>query len=1665
VDSLDRSIAGIYSELHLATGSAEVVQALGVEIRSLVQASGDPDLAERTLVRLASILVARTGPAVDALLDLIASMAPGLRGFGEVVVTLLGAFDEGIRDRVAALAADMARSGSLVVDSGLVERIAQADGANPFSAAALTHLGEVVKRLGPDDRIPDDPSPGPVMTLFRAGSTRTVRRLAAHILDAMGGRPSPALAREQIGDAAAGFLASYLEYSGATHLDLMHIAPNGDGEVPCLDGLQEAERSLGPALLRQVIGELGWSRLGGGLSSDARTGVGIGGSFPFVVAPEHARLLRDALGAEPLWRRHLIVAQGGTPGEGTARASEATVRRFRAYNLAHAELLDEILAVEPVDGAKALRILALLERVVADFVALFGAASDDARRAQSVLERIAGLVRADLSRDQAIGSLSGDTVRRIQMFEDPKSLDDVTTLHGLKRYLHQQGLGLAFRLFRSYSGVSHTVDLLVADERQVLRREQVLRYLEFEPTPPVGTARLPFLVSLLAEAFGRQILHGRKLPSVTVLGYGNEFQIYVNYRNHPAFVRIDLSPPFRGGMIDLEYFAVSQYEMDQHPDLSLQGIQRLMRELDFDVSKDGLRLRARYDKERAVDLGDIVGKVGVLFDLLPCLMDVDWLIGDLDYPEGTRAEVATAWASFFSKWGVLPAPDVLSGNRRKIVVAVEPDPAGPREVTWTGRGGYRDRLSGLPPDALAEELRHELMLRGLAPLVAEVPAPRGGWGQRWLDHAMLQPLAAAAARGELREGASGLARAPEDLFQREHEASRLAGALAEGGPVLRGAVEMAALARSVERQARFRTTGSIQGYAVQAADLPTAPRPIGLFVLRDGQGIIRLALAARGGVLHRERSSRDAPWVRSAEVDAGELARALRAYNYVGAGPGGAARATDEDLDVLREGFAAFHVSPVGRLRSDERVVPGTVASPGRATGFAEFHTAGRQLADLDGCVLVAPAVRPEDVPWIRHAAGIVSTGGGILSHVGLVALELAKPALIVEGTWSSSPSGAEVLLYRRPEWREEENKEGPYQVICRLDLRHAEEALEQGDLVVVDGDERALVVLGHGAQALSLHQDLHELERSSAALLVVRSDEEILASRGRLLRATHQLERLLSRLERPALVRHAVRELLVPAGAAASPEGRGERSRLLSVLLRNPACAGEARASALLRLRDLRARLDAARRVALDDIPLLANPAEVLLARLGVRKMQDSLKEAMDLARTHGIDPGDPGQPLDVDLACRSRLEEIRTGLLERVTAADADPVDRWRLRHLLPRLEQVERVLGPAWNGPAVALSMARADEDLREKWAGRLVFDAEAGGQELRPLVGGKAAFLGEIARVLGTSAVPSWFAVSDAAFREVLAAQVPQAVLGRLGLDRSAGLEEAVARIVERSDQGTPGQASSIRELWQAMPLPARLVKEVASAYLSLSDPSGEEPLVAIRSSTHEEDSDVATWAGEFDTFLFVRGLEPVLDHLKLAWAGFWTERAIDRRRALGASPLARGGGIVVQRMVNARVSGVLHTVYAAADQLREMVINVGLGLGEGVVSGTVDVDHVLVAKNGDLQRGDLQLRYRVGDKREQVVFDRERGTGTKRQETRYHQRFRAALEYVELCDLVRAASRLEEAFLQPLDVEFALEGPSLFILQARPIPLCDAAWRETLARYPLRSAPVFAKEAS
>jgi len=173
--------------------------------------------------------------------------------------------------------------------------------------------------------------------------------------------------------------------------------------------------------------------------------------------------------------------------------------------------------------------------------------------------------------------------------------------------------------------------------------------------------------------------------------------------------------------------------------------------------------------------------------------------------------------------------------------------------------------------------------------------------------------------------------------------------------------------------------------------------------------------------------------------------------------------------------------------------------------------------------------------------------------------------------------------------------------------------------------------------------------------------------------------------------------------------------------------------------------------------------------------------------------------------------------------------------------------------------------------------------------------------------------------------------------------------------------------------------------------------------------------------------------------------------------LGTTTSFAGGGVIVQQIVNSRVSGVLQTINVARGEFREIVINAGWGLGEGIVSGTVAADQVTVSKEGDLENGPLLFSYVVADKKESVVFDTRAGLGTVHCEAPYHKRLRPALEYTELCELVAVAVRLESLYGYPLDIEFGIEGSRLWLLQVRPVPTSLSSLQETVQNYPLTQA--------
>jgi pyruvate,water dikinase len=1702
----ERALAAIEEEFAVAFTSTERVEAACAVLR---REAGDWTRVGHVAgaLRVLPLVHRRTGPFTIPLVALLREAGVAAASW-PILAGLLEGRDVAVSSALLDDAAALAEAGRLAVGLDVAQGLADLSDRDD-SPLARPELLEKVARLlrqvprgvpaGPEPSPPagtrPQPAPSgqgaetdPVVALYVGASESSLRRLAARVLDLAGQPPEPELAASLLGSGAPALLP-LLAYTRASHLDVADLVGR-PGDIPEIaEPVGALEGAWGRGLAGDVVGELGWRRANLGLEVQHVVGVSVDESLPFLLTPVEADLLSGDPGARRVFERIVAIGHGGTCGR-TERGDggDDVIQRFRAYNLEHAEVLADILGTGPLTVERVRGIFARMDRITRDFVGLFADRSDECAVLPGLYAALKSRIETEMQGAVTGRPLSVELTRLVQMFEDPPSLAGVRTLHGLKRYLHQRGLALGFGLLEARQGTNRTLDVVLASPERVLSTTRRLEYVDFEATgPSAGDPRqVPYAVRIVADGFVRQLLYGQaSLPRVRVFCYGNEVHYFVYFKNHPVFIRIDYSPPLGGGMIDLAYYGVSKYELDAHPGLALEGIQAFFRRLDFLVEVENTRIKARYDKERARDLTDLCEKAEALFRLVPYLMDVDWIVGDLDLPEDGRRAVGVAWADLFARWGTLPVAQLLTDDRTGILLARELRPEGAQQTRWLGRGPYADVTSGRPRAGFAACAHAAFAARGFeVPLVER----ERELGQIALEGQLLRPLRDAIARGELVVDGEGLHRAPPGTFEREHEADRLARVLASDGDTLRQSARLARLATALERTLRFETTSTVDGYEVQRAWLALRGQRAALFALRDGAGIFRLALFARDGAVYRHRVGGDPSWRDSVTCDVGEVAALLRRNNFLPSWIDAAPHDERLEIEDLRAAFQAPNPRPLARPLAGERVVAGVRASPGRAAGLVRLGTRGRRPDDLKDGVLFASTLSPDDSAFLYHAAAVVATGGGILSHAGLMAVQYGRPALIVAGEWREQPDGAASIAYRRLEFDERRRRVDGREVVERCNVREFEERLREGDLVVVDADEGTLHVFGQAQAALALHDSLHDFDAASRRLERASAPPDVLVERGRRLHALHQLERLAARLEVPAIVQHAVRELLTgaPSGLGLGRGGRREKARLLALLRARPG-TGALVADAILRVaHEVADRHAAARREALRLIPSARTLHEVLTLRLATVRMRAALDDIADFLKTAGV--GAPPAPVEddgiVDTLAGDRIAAVVDTMRARIGAIDT-PAWAPGVRHDVQQLASLVQCVGvpDRVRTEVEACCQAVRDHDAArtDVLSSRLVLWPEDGGLEIGRVAGMKAANLAELARLGVGQLVPAWFVVTDRAFQDVLAARLSRGAGGagsRPGPSRTLG--QAIDATIARDDLSPEEKAAHVRQLWADVPLPASLEAEVIGAYGRLAstaasnagaddggepspDACGAGPLVAIRSSAREEDTAAATAAGEFDTFLFVRGAGPVVAHLRRAWSGLWTARAIHDRAAGGRAGRGEGGGVIVQRIAWSRVSGVLQTTNVAEGRTREMVVNVGLGLGEGVVSGLVAADHVVVSKDEDPEVEPLRFRYVTADKRERVVFDARSGAGTLRVAVLAHQRLRAALEYTELVDLVRAATRLEAAYGYPLDIEFGFEGARLRLLQVRPVPGTLAVWHETRNRYPLRSAGAGSRE--
>jgi phosphoenolpyruvate synthase/pyruvate phosphate dikinase len=307
------------------------------------------------------------------------------------------------------------------------------------------------------------------------------------------------------------------------------------------------------------------------------------------------------------------------------------------------------------------------------------------------------------------------------------------------------------------------------------------------------------------------------------------------------------------------------------------------------------------------------------------------------------------------------------------------------------------------------------------------------------------------------------------------------------------------------------------------------------------------------------------------------------------------------------------------------------------------------------------------------------------------------------------------------------------------------------------------------------------------------------------------------------------------------------------------------------------------------------------------------------------------------------------------------------------------------------------------------------------------GAKSTSLGEL--MAAEIPVPPGFAIATSAFHAFLEAG---------GL--RARIEEAIASVRPDDVATVQAAADAIRGAVCATDVPDDVRAEVAAAYGAL----GDDVAVAVRSSAVGEDSGEATFAGQQETYLWVRGADGVCDAVRDCWASTFSAPAMSYRAKMAADRQPEMG-VTVQLMVDAAVSGVMFTCNPVSGDPSVVAIDASWGLGLGVVGGEVTPDQYLVSKvTGEVVRRTVSakhLEYRADPS----------GSGTECVPVDEARQSEACLDEPKLASLVDVARRVQKYFGSHQDVEWALaEGGDLFVVQSRPVTATGAAKRDEAA---------------
>jgi len=323
---------------------------------------------------------------------------------------------------------------------------------------------------------------------------------------------------------------------------------------------------------------------------------------------------------------------------------------------------------------------------------------------------------------------------------------------------------------------------------------------------------------------------------------------------------------------------------------------------------------------------------------------------------------------------------------------------------------------------------------------------------------------------------------------------------------------------------------------------------------------------------------------------------------------------------------------------------------------------------------------------------------------------------------------------------------------------------------------------------------------------------------------------------------------------------------------------------------------------------------------------------------------------------------------------------------------------------------------------------------------PSVGGKNANLGEMINV--GIPVPPGFAITAYSYKKFI---------------EKSGISEKIYEIIKETvkDLNDPKQyeeaSKKIRELIEATPMPKDIGGAIRSAYEELCRKLGlSDVFVAVRSSATAEDLPDASFAGQQETFLNVRGVRHLLENTVKCWSSLFTTRAIFYRTEKGFAHEKVFISVGVQKMVNSKAAGVIFTINPVTGDPSQIVIEGNYGLGESVVSGAVTPDDFVVDKNT------LKIiERRIAKKTVQYLRDPDTGK-TVHLDVPVEKQEQPCLNDEEIIKLAELAKRIEQHYGKAQDIEWAIDSDlsfpdNIFIVQSRP----ETVWSLKLAQVPAK----------